>query len=181
MNFKRARILTPKSKAHELFKEDIIDGSLTEDGSFELIPGSEVELQTLHELMRVSSETPHLTVVGCHIEYKASGEEDATRVTERGKRLSNIVDQLTTPKSVSTYVSNTDSHVKWTRVVNELTRIIKTQEPIVCIRISEGPVLEANICSLWKDEVEMLMENPDIAICNIFIKEAKLILQFKLL
>lgn len=178
--FKRVKLDTPKNKALDLFQEYILEKSLTDDGSFELIPGCEIELNMLYEIMNTSPSTPHLTLTGNYFQYVATGEEPEKHAEARESRIASKI-ELPTPRSVSNHVSNVDHHSRWTRIINEFTRILNTTSPIICAPTAEGPVLEATVASLWWAEVEMLFNHQDCALCTIFIKDQKIVLQFKLL
>ena len=176
--FKRAKRSLP---ALDWFKDDIIVDSLTDEGDFELVPGTEVDVQALYEVMKTSAEDPSLTLrQGC-LSYRHRGREDDVRVRDREARLSNTTDVLLTPRSVHVHVSNTDFHAKWTRVLNELTRILTTAEQITCVQTNDGPALEACVKSLWGPDVRLLAQHADISVAVVFCRNEKLMVQLLLL
>ena len=181
MNFKRAKVSSPRGKAMDMFKDDITDQSLTDEGNFTLVPGTEVELQSLYELMKVSDMCPVLTSENNALCYTVHEKENETQAKNREKRQQDTETKLVTPKSVIMYVANPDLHSKWTRVINDMTRIITTTEPIQCVETIDGPVLEACTRALWKSEVALLVANQDYSMCNIYAKQERVVLQFKLL
>lgn len=178
--FKRIKTVSLKAKALDIFREYIMEQSLTEDGSFDLVPGFEMELNMLYDIMSVAPTSPNLTCDNDHFQYIATGEEPEKHSEAREFRIASKV-ELPTPRSVANHVDNADHHSRWTRIINELTRILNTTTPIICAPTAEGPVLEAVVGSLWKAEVELLFNHPDCAMCTIFIKDQKIVLQFKLL
>ena len=176
MTSKRQRT-TPRDLAIELFQNDIVEDTLTDEGDFTLAPCAILKEEMLSIVLKqVDPKHVYIRPQGAKIEVWCSYDDEIefNKRQESAKvRAGKDFSALALDPSVVKYVSK-DLHSQWTRITQDLTRNLCSFSLFTCVRTNEGLFMQGELADMTGADVCFLHDYPDVTDIFFFVADKKL-------